>query len=90
MAISVTAELGVICARFGVESSGVDPERKVGIARNVINSLAPVNGLRHKPEGHTCGWYIWAGKEVADALKARHREHGAWAVEFAAAAADSV
>jgi hypothetical protein len=26
----------------------------------------PLNGLRHAPEGDTCGWYIWAGEELSD------------------------
>lgn len=66
MAISVTAEQAAVCARFGVEPSGVDPEQKVGIARNVLDGLMPVNGLRHEPEADTCGWYIWAGEELSD------------------------
>ncbi len=53
MAISVTAEQAAVCARFWVEPSGVLPEQKIGIARNVLDGLMPVNGLRHKPEGDT-------------------------------------
>ncbi len=26
----------------------------------------PVNGLPHKPEGDTSGWYIWAGEQLSD------------------------
>src|SRR5260221_2334301 len=66
MAISVTPEQAAVCARFGVEPSGVTPEQKVGIARNVLEGLMPVNGLRHKPEGDTSGWYIWAGQELSN------------------------
>jgi hypothetical protein len=66
MDVSVTAEQAAVCARFGVEPSGVLPEQKVGIARNVLDGLVPVNGLRHKPEGDTSGWYIWAGEQLSD------------------------
>jgi hypothetical protein len=66
MTILVTPEQAAVCARFSVEASGVSPEQKVGIARNVFSGLAQVNGLRHKPEGDTSGWYIWAGEELSD------------------------
>jgi hypothetical protein len=35
---------------------------KIGIAKNVLDRLLPVNGLRHPPAGDTTGWYIWAGE----------------------------
>ncbi|MCA9608752.1 MAG: hypothetical protein KC619_24280 [Myxococcales bacterium] len=39
----------------------------VGIARNVREGLLPINGLRIRPGGQTCGWYIWAGEEMSQA-----------------------
>jgi len=39
---------------------------KVGISLNVRQGLMPLNGLRHPPEGDTCGWYIYAGEELPD------------------------
>ena len=27
--------------------------------------MAPINGLRHPPEGDTTGWYIWAGENLS-------------------------
>ena len=67
MAISVTtAAQAAVCARFGAEPSGVRPGQKVGIARNVLDGLMPVNGLRHKPKCDTSGWYIWAGEQLSD------------------------
>ena len=62
----MTAEQAAVCARFGTEASRAGPEEKVGIARNVLSGLMPVNGLRQKPEGDTSGWYIWAGEELSD------------------------
>ncbi len=55
-----------VCQRYGANWSPVDPDLKVGIARNVKSGLQPINGLRHPPEGDTTGWYIWAGEELSD------------------------
>ena len=44
----------------------VDPTNEVGIARNVLEGVLPINGLRHPPAGDTTGWYIWAGEELSD------------------------
>jgi hypothetical protein len=43
------------------------PGQKVGIARNVLEGLLPLNGLRHPPEGDSTGWYIWAGEVLSSA-----------------------
>ncbi len=42
------------------------PESKLGYALSTKGRL-PVNGLRHQPEGDTCGWYIWCGEDFSDA-----------------------
>lgn len=52
-----------ICARYGAPFVESPPHLKVGISRNVLTGLLPINGLRHLPEGGTSGWYIWAGGE---------------------------
>jgi hypothetical protein len=49
-----------------VEPLAAPPDLKVGVARSVFQGMWPVNGLRHRPEGETTGWYIWAGEELAD------------------------
>jgi hypothetical protein len=56
-----------VCAQLGVESMPPHPHEKVGLARNVVPGAQPLNGLRHPPEGDTCGWYLWAGEELSDA-----------------------
>jgi hypothetical protein len=66
MAILVTPEQAAVCDRLGAEASEVGPGWKVGIARNVLSGLMPLNGLRHKPEDDTSGWYLWAGEELPD------------------------
>lgn len=55
-----------ICQRYGVQPFPVDPNEKLGIARNVRTGLLPINGVRTSPEGGTCGWYIWAGDEMLE------------------------
>ena len=55
------------CDLHGVDFVAAPSHLKVGIARNVRDSLLPINGLRHRPEGDTTGWYIWAGEEFSDA-----------------------
>ena len=52
-----------VCRRVGAAYSAPDPHQVVGIAENVKSDVMPLNGLRHPPEGHTSGWYIWAGGE---------------------------
>jgi hypothetical protein len=37
----------------------------LGFAKST-KGLLPVNGLRHHPEGDTCGWYIWCGEEFSE------------------------
>ena len=51
-----------ICKRHGADFVLVEPEQKIGIARNVRDGAFPINGLRHRPAGDTTGWYIWAGE----------------------------
>jgi hypothetical protein len=53
-----------VCARFGAAFLESSPQSKVGIALNTLGHL-PLNGLRHPPEGGTCGWYIWAGESFS-------------------------
>jgi len=55
-----------LCGRFGVEPCAAPPDLKVGLAKNVREGFQPVNGLRHRPEGDTTGWYLWAGEQLPD------------------------
>jgi hypothetical protein len=38
-----------ICREYGVEFTPLLPNMKVGIAKNVLDRLSPINGLRHPP-----------------------------------------
>lgn len=69
---------GDVVARFGAACSPILPGEVLGVARGVDTGLLPVNGLRHPPAAHTCGWYIWAGEELSaapDFFQPRHLEH---------------
>lgn len=67
-----------LCERYGVDFVAAPNHLKVGVARNVRDQLLPINGLRHRPEGDTTGWYIWAGEEFSsepDFFVPLHIEH---------------
>jgi hypothetical protein len=66
-----------VCIRNGSSFVVSEPSSKLGIAVASIENL-PLNALRHKPEGDTCGWYIWGGEELsedADFFKPLHVSH---------------
>ena len=56
-----------LCSRYGAEFLASPAELKLGISRSALEGMQPLNGLRHPPEGGTCGWYIWGGTEWSDA-----------------------
>lgn len=67
-----------VCRKFGADYKSAPPNLKIGIAQNVKEGIAPINGLRHSPEGDATGWYIWAGEELSDEpdfFKPLHVEH---------------
>lgn len=55
-----------ICSKYNTAFVESLPYSKVGISQNVRDGVFPINGLRHQAEGHTCGWYIWAGEVYSD------------------------
>jgi hypothetical protein len=54
-----------LCRQYGAEWTPPLPDLKVGIAKNVLDGLLPINGLRHPPIADTTGWYIWAGDTLS-------------------------
>jgi hypothetical protein len=50
-----------VCERAAVEPDAPPGDAKLGLGS--MDGL-PVNGLRHKPEAGTSGWFIWAGGEI--------------------------
>jgi hypothetical protein len=55
-----------VCERYGVPFETPSQFEKVGIALATLH-LPPLNGLRHRPAGGTCGWYLWGGQEFSKA-----------------------
>lgn len=60
-------EQRAVCERVGASWVASPDSLKVGLSRNVRDGVMPINGLRHPPQGDTCGWYIWAGEELSTA-----------------------
>jgi hypothetical protein len=62
----VDREQARIAAGYGSQLVLPDPAQKVWVAGNVRHrAVWPINGMRHQPEGDTCGWYIWAGEDLS-------------------------
>ena len=59
-------EQKVVCSRFGTLYVESPSYLKVGVDPHVREGITPLNGLRHRPEGDTTGWYIWAGEALSD------------------------
>ena len=67
-----------ICRTYDAECVPLHLDFKVGISDNFFSGELPLNGLRHPPEGDTCGWYLWAGETLSDAanfFKPLHVSH---------------
>ena len=75
--MSILVEQQLVCARVGASLLPSPLGLKVGIARTVLTSVLPINGLRHPPVGDTTGWYIWAGEDFPadDGFVPLHVEH---------------
>ncbi|KID56592.1 hypothetical protein JF50_11695 [Pseudoalteromonas luteoviolacea] len=66
-----------ICSKFKAEYVPCFKSDKLGIAIETIGKQ-PINGLRHKAENGTCGWYIWCGEALPndpDFFKPLHVSH---------------
>lgn len=66
-----------VCEWAGVEPVIPGVGTKLGIALSTIGKQ-PINGLRHKVENGTNGWYIWCGSEMSkadDFFSPMHVEH---------------
>jgi hypothetical protein len=77
--LEVSAEQLALCARFGVKPAVPTEDSRVGIARNARQCEPwPLNGLRHRPEHCTSGWYIWRGEDPSQAddfFQSLHTSH---------------
>ncbi|MFZ9847359.1 MAG: immunity protein Imm33 domain-containing protein [Flavobacteriales bacterium] len=70
-------EQKTVCAKFKAEYLDCPLNLKVGISISVRQGVLPVHGLRHKPDGDTTGWYIWAGEysDAPDFFQPLHVSH---------------
>ena len=67
-----------VCRAHGVTCVPTPAEAKLGVALATLDGRQPLHGLRHPPEGDTCGWYLWAGEALPradDAFAPLHAEH---------------
>lgn len=56
-----------VCLKYGAPFIPPTLDSVVGVSVNVTQpNLWPLNGLRHPPEGRTCGWYIWRGENFSN------------------------
>ena len=55
-----------ICAQFGADYLPCHPGMRLGLASNVTAATRNLNGVRIVPSGDACGWYLWAGDELAE------------------------
>ncbi|NUP08835.1 MAG: hypothetical protein HOW73_22540 [Polyangiaceae bacterium] len=71
---SIAADL---CQKHGVVPQPPARWSKVGVALATLD-LDPLNGVRHSPDGATCGWFIWGGagfSEDPDFFQPLHIAH---------------
>lgn len=54
-----------ICNKYKTEFILSNKNYKLGLAISTIGKK-PINGLRHRIENDTCGWYIWCGEEFSE------------------------
>jgi hypothetical protein len=78
----VAARQALVAERFGCDANPPLPGEKLGISLNTLDGVVPLNELRHRQAGDTCGWYIWAGEQLSqddDFFVPLHVEEiGAW------------
>ena len=75
--MTITKEQEMLCQKYNVSPSVPESDQKLGIALSTL-SQKPINGIRHKIENGTCGWYIWGGEvllEDPDFFKPLHVKH---------------
>ncbi|MBT4043980.1 MAG: hypothetical protein HOK21_11965 [Rhodospirillaceae bacterium] len=53
-----------ICNNYGAAYLPIPRSSVIGISLNMRESLGPINGFRHPPQGETTGWFLYAGEEL--------------------------
>jgi len=65
--MEVANQQRALCAKYGVAFEPSPEHSTLGISKSFDATQNPINGLRHPPQGNTCGWYIWSGRELSQA-----------------------
>jgi hypothetical protein len=60
-----SSEALAICKAQNVVADPPLSSSTLGVALATLE-YEPLNGLRSRPEGGTCGWYIWGGPDLPD------------------------
>ncbi len=60
------AEAAAICRDYDVTPEPPALSDKLGVAIDTLDRQ-PLNGMRNRAEGGSCGWFIWGGELSADA-----------------------
>jgi hypothetical protein len=55
-----------LCHRIGCDPQYVDGSATLGVAPALFGSDWPIMGIRHRPLGGVCGWYVWTGEFSPD------------------------
>jgi hypothetical protein len=63
--MSATPSQVDVCARYGSKVVASTPQEKLGVALATLEKI-PLNALRHRSAGGTCGWYIWGGETLSE------------------------
>jgi hypothetical protein len=61
---NIVASQKEVCEKYKADFIPSSEAEKLGLAIERLGKL-PINGLRHKSENGTCGWYIWCGEEMS-------------------------
>ena len=66
-----------VCHKYRAGYLATSLASKLGISDKALEGVLPIHGLRHSPEGDTCGWYIWSGEysDAADFFQPLHVHH---------------
>jgi len=51
-----------ICQRYGAIFEAARDDAIVGVSQNLESGVFPLHGLRHLPQGQSCGWFLWRGE----------------------------
>lgn len=63
----VTVEQLRVCEACGANACPPAEGSRVGVSANLRGDSWPLNGLRHRAEGSSNGWYLWRGDTLSTA-----------------------